>query len=200
MSFLWSVLVLASTTSASFADMEFVPGDPATLVARIAKTKPATDKDYGALLDVEVENKGDVPAEPLVFELFEPGARGARDTILGRWSRVESGHFGRYGRTVPPRAKAVFPAIAAQSPAALKKAKVRVVRASFVRDGVPVASPLSITARRTGKEFDPDQQRDVEVTFVRVKNTCDRPLDAVFLVRFGKKGLGLARGRVEPGA
>lgn len=197
MSFLWGAFVLTSTLAAARADVEFVGGDPAVLVARIAKAKPATDKDYGALLDVEVENKGDVPAEPLVFELFEPGARGAADTILGRWSRVESTHFGRYGRTVLPHAKAVFPAIATQSPAALKKAKVRVVRASFARGATAVPLPLSIVSRRSAREFDPDEKRDVDVTFVRVKNTLDRPLDAVFLVRFGKKGVGLARGRVE---
>ncbi|MBK6942702.1 MAG: hypothetical protein IPH13_21215 [Planctomycetes bacterium] len=197
MSFLWGALVLWSTFAAVRADVEFVAGDPGVLVARIAKAKVATDKDYGALLDVEVENRGDDPAEPLVFELFEPGARGAADTILGRWSRVETPHFGRHGRTVAPRAKAVFPAIAMQAPALLKKAKVRVVRASFARGATAVPSPLSIVSRRAAREFDPDEKRDVDVTFVRVKNTLDRPLDAVFLVRFGKKGLGLARGRVE---
>lgn len=198
MSFLWGAIVLWSTFAAVRADVEFVAGDPANLVARIAKTKVATDKDYGALLDIEVENKGEVAAEPLVFELFEPGARGAADTILGRWSRVETTQFGRHGRTVAPRAKAVFPAIAMQAPALLKKAKVRVVRASFARGATAVPSPLSIVSRRSAREFDPDEKRDVDVTFVRVKNTLDRPLDAVFLVRFGKKGLGLARGRVEP--
>lgn len=191
------VLAVVCLCMAVRAEVAFVPGDPAVLVARIAKAKPATDKDYGALLDVEVENKGEVPGEPLVFELFEPGARGAADTILGRWSRVESTHFGRFGRTVAPRAKVVFPAIAMQAPAVLKKAKVRVVRASFARDATPIASPLSIAARRTSKEFDPDEQRDVEVTYVKLKNTADRPVDAVFLVRFGKRGLGLARGRIE---
>lgn len=154
-----------ATASANSEEPVFVEGDLDLLEVRILSSKIIERQAPLHFVEVEVTNKGSVPAEPLSFEFVVPGKSRRDPPRTARVRRVDAPWLGRAGRAVPPGGSLVFPLLAPVSKSESKKAEVEVARASFA-DYEPIDGSL-IEFKIEGNQLvlHNHSQREVEAIF-----------------------------------
>lgn len=192
----------AGPTAAQTAASPFVPGDAASLGARVVDLEAASKKaEVGVLVEIEVSNPTGLHAEPLVFRFTPRG----KDPEPYEVRRVEAPHFGRAGPMVAPRGKATYPLLVPKAPKELKGVSVEVLSASFAEELPDLPrEPASIaTVGRPSSEnrFDDERGRSLDRSFLPLENRLDHPVDLVLRAEFSEpfRATSLVTARLEPG-
>ncbi|MCB9876494.1 MAG: hypothetical protein H6835_02740 [Planctomycetes bacterium] len=173
----------------------FGDGDVDRLACRIVDQ--GGQRENGSWLVVEVENRGAVAAEPVVFAIAPSG----RDRATGDERRTSRGRLPdlrRFGRPVAPGQKQRF-WLRTSVPGDRKKLQARVVEACF-HDGPPVPEPAGLVGA-----IDHVQRESMIGTFpvplVKLHNPLDRDLDVLMLVTLSqpRDGVELFGARIAAG-
>ncbi len=175
----------------------FESGDPGALSVKVVKVRRCEETQrkashYGCLVSVEVHNRGDLLAEPTVFEVVAKKDRAGRSLEPVRVKRFAGSLHGRAGRAIEAGARLRYTFFC---PSDLPKrgVKASVARASFFRG----ACQPELTMRVRNVEHEKFTYGNVtpqilDLTRCEVTNPLAHPVDAAFRVVLEKPYSGRA--------